>query len=378
MTEKKSRIVFLYYKMNIGGTERVLINLANGLSRKGMDITCVLLKKDGKFTELLSKDVNVVELGCTSQPLALLSPFSKAARFFKGFEPDVAVSFGHTINNLLSWLKIIHGLKFTQIATEHNMYGAQMKDDSLFHRKRRVLRARFLYRKAECCVCVSHGVADDLIGLGIIPKEKARVIYNPIYDESLHKLALQTSEYEAAFAHRPFILAVGRLVPVKGYDDLLRAFHILSRKRTENLRLVFVGDGVERRHLEKLASKLGISDKVHFAGWRINPYAWMANAECVVLTSYNEGLPSVLTEAMACGTNIVAADCPGGIREITENGRWGRMPEPKDIEGIASAIDDTLNDPLPGELLKKAAERFSAEHSVNEWHDLLSSIIKSG
>ncbi len=366
------KVVFLCSDLGIGGIQRVTVNLANGLAEKNIDITCAVLKKGGEFIKLLSPKVNLEELNCTSSPFALLSPLSGLRCFLKRTKPDIVVSFGHTTNNLASWAKISSGLNFKLIASEHSTFGARMKNDSSFQRKRRIFRARFLYRRAECCVCVSDGVAEDLTGLGVIPPEKAIVIYNPIYDDTLKSLSAEQVNHEAALNGTPFILAVGRLVLIKGYDDLIRAFHILLQKRPRDLHLVLIGDGAEKPRLERLVSLLGISGKVYFTGWQSNPYSWMAKAECVVLTSHFEGLPSVLAEAMACGTNVVSVDCPGGAGEILENGRWGKMPKQGDIDGIATAIDETLKDPVPANILKKAAERFSAVHSIDAWHELLS------
>lgn len=364
------KIVLLCSDLEVGGIQRVVVNLANGLAERGMDVVCAVLRRGGAFRPLLSPRVRVDELGCTSQPLALLHPGSKLAACLGTEGPGTVVSFGHMTNLLAAWSKILRRLPFRLVASEHSTFGARMANDAPFHRWRRSMRARFLYRQAECCVCVSRGTADDLVRLGIVPPSKIRVVYNPIVDASLRAAAAEPVGHPwLRPGSAPVLLAVGRLIPLKGYDDLLRAFRMLTRD-TE-ARLVLLGDGPDRGRLEGLASELGIAEDVHFAGFEPNPYAWMARAAALVLSSRCEGFANVLVEALACGANVVSTDCPSGPREILEGGRWGRLVPVGDAAAMAEAMRGTLRAPLPRKTLQTAAERFSVERSVSAWQDVL-------
>mgnify|MGYP000037444926 FL=1 len=141
--------------------------------------------------------------------------------------------------------------------------------------------------------------------------------------------------------------------------------------RGTEARLVLLGDGPDRGRLEGLASELGIAENVHFAGFEPNPYAWMARAAALVLSSRCEGFANVLVEALACGANVVSTDCPSGPREILEGGRWGRLVPVGDAAAMAEAMRGTLRAPLPRKTLQTAAERFSVERSVSAWQDVL-------
>ena len=210
------RIVFLCSDLEVGGIQRVVVNLANGLTERGMSVACAVLHRGGAFRSRLSPRVRLDELGCTSQPLALLSPRSGLVRYLKRSRPDTVVSFGHMTNILAAWSKILRRLPFRLVASEHSTFGARMAGDASFHRWRRRLRARFLYRQAERCVCVSQGVADDLVRLGILPSSKLQVVYNPIVDSSLKRSASEPVGHPwLRPGAPPVFLAVGRLIPLK-------------------------------------------------------------------------------------------------------------------------------------------------------------------
>ncbi|WP_298779261.1 glycosyltransferase [uncultured Fretibacterium sp.] len=365
------RVLLLCPDLEIGGLQRVAVNLAKGLSDLGVRPTCLVLRRGGALRSLLPQHIEVHELGCTSQPLALLLPTSKLGRALRAARPDVVLSFGHMTNLLAAWAKALWGFSFSLVASEHSTLSQRIAGGSTLSRLRRRLRARSLYRKARYVVCVSQGVAEDLTALGIVPAEKARVIYNPIVDPSMPEQAKAPVDHPWLGEEVPVLLAVGRLVALKAYDDLLRAFQIFREEAGLAARLVLLGEGPERGRLEALTATLGLEDCVCFAGRQTNPYAWMARASALVLSSRCEGFGSVLAEAMACGTNVVATDCRSGPREVLEGGRWGRLVPVGDVSALARAMRDALLDPLPHADLIQAAERFSVARSAALWRDLI-------
>ncbi len=137
---------------------------------------------------------------------------------------------------------------------------------------------------------------------------------------------------------------------------LLRAFALANRVRP--LRLILLGEGRGRSELQRLASTLGIADRVLLPGFQSNPYQWIRHCDLFVLSSRWEGSPNVLTEALALGIPVVSTDCPSGPNEILQQGRFGRLVAVGDQRAMAGAILKTLKSPLPAEELVRSVEEY--------------------
>ena len=362
--------------LTFGGIQKIALTIAGELAKKnGLSVDLAVLHGKGEFLSMVSPAVNLVCLDCTSQPLALLFPFSKLARYFRMERPDVVLSFGHSTNCLAACAKLLRHFPFRLIVSERNSFGTRMAEDAKFRQWRRIATTRFLYRQAESCVCVSQGVADELIDLKVVTKEKIRVIYNPVSaplpadndNRLLNNPWLRGGDEKCP----PVILSAGRLVKQKGLDTLIRAFARLRLEMGIDARLIIFGEGPERQNLEKLAQALNIKGDVCFAGYVPNPCAYMEKSAVVTLSSHHEGFGNVLLEALACGVNVVSTDCKSGPREILEDGKWGWLVPVGDDEAFAAALKEALTAPFSAEVLKKRAEYFSIERFVEAYYKTL-------
>jgi glycosyltransferase involved in cell wall biosynthesis len=171
----------------------------------------------------------------------------------------------------------------------------------------------------------------------------------------------------------PVILAVGRLIPQKDFQTLIRAFAILQRK--SEARLVILGEGRQRLELESLAQELGIAPHVEMPGFVSNPYQYMAGASVFALTSRYEGLPGVLIQALACGCPVISTDCPGGSAEILDHGKYGRLVPINNDTVLADAMDSVLNEQPDKNILRKRASLFSVERATQQYLDYLDNIL---
>jgi colanic acid/amylovoran biosynthesis glycosyltransferase len=192
-------------------------------------------------------------------------------------------------------------------------------------------------------------------------------------------LDLQEYPYRADGRLLRRILAVGRLSKEKAYDDLLRAVAELLRRGVD-VDLDLVGDGPEREALVALADELGIRRKVHFRGWLLSDAVREAMLQATVLAqpSTIEGLPTVVEEAMALGTPVVGSRV-GGIPELLDHGRCGILVSPRDVRGLADALQTMVSDPVLR--LKFAARaRIRAEQMLDMWSNgsRLADLLRTG
>jgi glycosyltransferase involved in cell wall biosynthesis len=153
---------------------------------------------------------------------------------------------------------------------------------------------------------------------------------------------------------------VGRLVPIKNLDLLIRAF-ALARVRHPTIRLMVVGNGPLRAHLERLAADLGVSSHVRFTGWLGDLPRVYATMDLCALTSINEGTPVALIEAMAAGKAVVCT-AVGGVPDLVVDGLTGRLVQPGDVKGLAQTLGELAADPVQRRRLAQAGRNRVAEH----------------
>jgi len=174
------------------------------------------------------------------------------------------------------------------------------------------------------------------------------------------------------------VLFVGYLVKAKGLEFLLEAFSLLQ---STDAILYLVGDGYLKDALVDTAYRLGIGNRCFFCGKRPHEEIplWLSAADCLVLSSIDEGLPTILTEAMLCGAPIVATDI-GGIPEIVHHGKTGLLVPSKDTRKLAAAIDQIVSDRPATEAIRNRAAifardvltwEFNAQKMVNLYRSLL-------
>ncbi|MCR4398000.1 MAG: glycosyltransferase [Firmicutes bacterium] len=200
-------------------------------------------------------------------------------------------------------------------------------------------------------IAVSHAVRQRLLDEGI-PARMIETIHNGIDVADVRREAAVPGPAGGPRRPRLTIGSLGRLVPEKGHDILVRAFAEVSSSVPEAV-LVLVGDGPERPRLERLAHEMGLSGRVVFAGYQDNALARVDSFDIFAMPSLSEGLGLALLEAMALGKPVVAART-GGIPEIVTDGENGVLVPPGDAPALARALLGLLRDPRRAERLAAA------------------------
>lgn len=223
-------------------------------------------------------------------------------------------------------------------------------------------RIRRLYARPDGVICVSEGVAEDLARVTGLPRARLAVIRNPTVTPAFAaQLAAACPHPWFAQGERPVILGAGSLARVKRFEVLLEAASALLLG--QDLRLVILGEGKERAALLAQAQRLGVGERLDLPGFTGNVLPFMRRAAVFVLASEREGSPNVLTEALACGTPVVATDCPSGPREILAGGRYGPLVPIGDMAALRRAIAEVLHRPHPPEHLRAAVADYTLERA---------------
>ena len=241
---------------------------------------------------------------------------------------------------------------------------------------------RWLARRSDALIGVSSATVDDLVQLGVGDRAKFRVI--PI-GLDLEPFADATAADGQAFRDEAgvrdgelLLTFVGRLVPIKRVDVLLRAVSH-ARALGANARLAVVGDGGLRPELEALAAQLGIADAVYFAGYRGDMVPVAAAADIAVLSSDNEGTPVSLIEAAAAG-KPAASTTVGGVSDVVlpECGLLTPPGEPEALgEAIASLAGDADRRAGMGDAARRHVTlRFTVERLVSDIGHLYEDLIR--
>ncbi|WP_293265533.1 glycosyltransferase [Neptunomonas sp.] len=315
-----------------GGLENHFIELCNGLAARGHQVHVVV---DVRFRSRFEPQVKVHTTQFSRfryHPLLLWD----LVRIINAVNPDVIHSHAGKATGII--VKIKRWLPAPCVATIHNM----KKDKTA-------------YGKVDAVIGVSKGV---LAGITCI---NTRTIYNGIGDlnqtgadaTQLNKLGLGST--------RPVVFAVGRLVPVKGFDVLLNAWQSVDAD------LVIIGEGAERDNLHNLASALNISPKVHFLGFIENAGALLKYADLLVISSHKEGFNYVMAEALRQSIPVVSTDVPAPNEILPETYLVPRANPKALAERVSEVLESKnscMNELQP--LFDWAATTLTTDNMVEE------------
>jgi len=201
-------------------------------------------------------------------------------------------------------------------------------------------------------ICVAEHVRAELLELGLVRPDRAVTVYNGIDQPVPRSGEAEALRRELGLpADRPVVGTAARLAPQKGVEYLLRAAAVL-RDEGRPVALVIAGDGPLKAPLEKMSRALGVDTR--FLGHRPDVAGLLQLFDVFVLPSVTEGLPLVVLEAMAVGCPVVATKV-GGVPEVVEDGRTGRLVPAGDPEALAQAVADTLRDRAGAQVMAAAA-----------------------
>ena len=345
-----------------------MLTVASDLLATGARVDLVLVSATGPLIETVPRGMRVLDL----KKSRVLYAVPKLRRYLRRSRPDIMLTALPHVNAMAILAKYIAFADTKIIVTEHNTLS-----QSITHAK--TLSGRFLpffmrrlYPFADHIVAVSQGVKDDVSMVLNLGCDTISVIFNPVVTPTLLLDAEHFPDHPWFLDDTiPIILGAGRLTQAKDFTNLVRAFSIV--RKTQHVRLIILGEGNEKESLQNLADQLGLTNDFSLPGFVRNPHSFMKNAAVFVLSSLWEGLPTVLIEALACGTPVVSTDCPSGPSEILEGGRLGHLVPISDEGALAEAILNKLQS--PGSKAEPAViKRFSQETTCHQYQKLIMDI----
>ena len=353
----------------IGGGEKHLVDLVNGLHRRGHEVYAAIRQNSGLGAELRAlPEQNILTLR-TQGPLNILNAVN-LAQFIRGREIDVI--HGHIAPDyLLAAFAARRAGRGKLVITRHVLFQLNK------------LHSRLL-KRVDGVIAVSRAVADSLHAFD---PARITVIHNGI-DLSRFTRDPDASDWLQSLIksdiRNPFIVGmVGHLAPIKGQEEFVKAAAIVSSRRSD-VAFVIAGEdksrtGENRRQLEQLINNLGLEGRVHLLGWVDNVPRLLSSLDLLISPSRSEPFGLSIVEAMACEVPIIATRSEGAL-EILEDGVTGKLLKSGNPEALADVIVSLLDDEaerrrLVAQALEVVRDRFALESMVSATEQVYESLL---
>ncbi|WP_395339086.1 glycosyltransferase [Ningiella sp. W23] len=328
-----------------GGAEKVMLTLATEMVSQGHQVTFFSLKNTTQYVVPSNIGLEFPLASFNGRVRGWLNREKLAGMLQKSVNDVERVNgtFDLILVNLYESYRLASACEFKHCYyVIHNSYVQELK------RERRMGPIKYFYMQrilktlnGKDLIAVSKGVAKEVSEARLFRATSVRCIYNPF--DIKHIRALATEAISDVSPNVPeseipkrFIVHVGRAAKAKRHDILFMALKHINPE----YKLVCLTSNTKK--LKKLAKKYGIEERLVLPGFTENPYAWMKQADALVLSSDFEGLPTVLIESIVCATKVVSTDCPHGPREIMQGELANFLVRPRSPEALAKAVNQAL------------------------------------
>jgi glycosyltransferase involved in cell wall biosynthesis len=362
------RVLHAITRLTLGGSSENTIASCVALDRAGYDCTLAASFRESDASSLVDarrrgcRVVDLPALGREVVPLADVTALVQILRLIRRERPAIV----HTHTSKAGFIGRLAAAIARVPAVIHQPHGHLFYG---YYGPRRTAVFTALERQAarwtDRIITLTDRGATEHVARGIGRADQYVAVPSGVPTAELRATAPARSEARARLGLEPdafVVVGLGRLVPIKGFDLLVRALPAVVA-RIPSARVLLVGDGAERRHLEAIAAALGVTERLRLTGELMEVTTPLAAADVLAVPSRNEGMGRVIVEGMAIGTPVVAT-AVGGIPDVVTDGECGRLVEPDDVDALAAALvelgrDDALRRKL-GEAGERRAEAFSA------------------
>jgi glycosyltransferase involved in cell wall biosynthesis len=378
MSSSRIKVLFLIHSLEEGGAERVLTNMLKMFDFTRFEVHLCVVENRGIYFKEVPQQVKVIRLFnhiLFSRLLIKLHVKFNLNLYLRLVvnaqvreHYDVGISFlDSAYTDFLFFLGKKIKRKITWVHSSYKTYS----NFGRFYKgayKKRITRHR--YGKLDDIVFVSNDSRrefEEIFGR----MRSTHVILNLLNIEEIHTRS--DMELDVSFDSKVTnIVAVGVLLPVKGYDKLIQAAMLLKEENLK-FKIRILGNGYLEESLHALIRDLGLEDEVELCGFRFNPYPYMKESDVFVMTSISEGWPTALCEALVLELPVVVTDC-SGCRELVANGEYGIMVQQSAV-AIAEGLKQLIEKPEKLQYYqKRSAVRkliFDDEVILQQVYDLI-------
>lgn len=362
-------------ELDSGGPDRVIYELLCGLPRDRFRLQLILQKAGGRLFDRLPEDIDVAVIGDGRRYPALAY-----RRAIGRLRPELVMT-TLRMNATAGFAKTFFGHPPILVARQANAIAVNFKE----------LREKSPLKQSIAQPIITHAMtrADAMVAQSLDMAAELRsevpagvqveTIGNPVSIADIDADHAQQKAGAALPNGTPSLVAVGRLMPQKGFDVLIDALPQVLAVHP-GAQLTIYGDGPDRASLERRAAERGVFGAICFAGQSAHVLAQVAAADVYISSSRYEGFSNAILEAMALGSTVVATDCPGATREMIADGQSGFLVPVENSGGLAEGILRALS--AAGEGIGDAARAsvastYDREAICRRYADLFGSLISS-
>tara|TARA_R110002050_G_scaffold81892_3_gene175352 strand:- start:7521 stop:8597 length:1077 start_codon:yes stop_codon:yes gene_type:complete len=352
-----NKICLLVDCLGAGGAEKAAANISISLTNRGY-LVCIVIMQNRVDYEFKGELFN---FGLIKEQFNRINSFIKFKNYFKKNNYDYIIDFRLRtvyLKELLFSRVVFKNSKVIYTVHNHDLsYYFSFLKFPWFATLPHVKQKKFI----SVCIEIQNHLEQKL-------KIPSLVIYNYVSKDIFSfEDHLKSNENE-------YIIAVGRLTNVKQFDILIKSYS-KSKLCENNIGLVILGDGIEKKSLEGLIYKLNLKNHIKLMPFKNNPYSLIKNAKALVLTSKDEGFPMVLLEALTLNTPVIAFNCKSGPKEIIYHNKNGLLVDDQNEQQLTLSLNKLiLDESFYCEIKKNTRyklEKFSEDKIIQEWINLL-------
>ena len=367
-TIRSMRILQICSARQIGGGERHLVDLTNGLARRAHDVFAALVPSSPLLSQLSGvPGQNIVKVPMRN--VLNVSSALKLARFTNANR--IQIIHAHVARDYPLAALVARRSSAHLILTRHVLFPMN--------------RAHKLsLRRTDRVIAVSQAVADELRARRIFSPENIVLIHNGIDVDRFARGREDFLTKEEVENQKLCVGMIGHLAPIKGQEDFIRAAAIVCRQRPD-VEFVIAGDdksrtGEHRRKIERLIGGLNLEQHVSLIGWVDDIAQLLPKFDLFVSPSRSEPFGLSIVEAMAAGVPVIAT-ASEGAREIIDDQLDGRLVPVGDAEALADAIsgllaDSHMRERLSAEAQRRVRERFSLEQMLDATEEVYRDVVR--